>query len=1051
MKRFLPLLAIIILMNVSLINVARGAEFELLVSPGWNLLNSPLQPADNSLQAIIANHKDKIISIWKWQNGNWAVALPGYTDEEFNNYVQQKGFAILNVINAGEGFWVNSKDKFSLVISGQYPEDSCLSLMTGWNLTGLKANQETDIQELFSNVKEKIISVWSWQENTWAVYLFSQPEQTQAYAQSKGFYVLSKLKPGQGFWVNVSEDTGEFPFVEGMVLDGSVVGMYKPVPGAQVYLNDKKIAETNLYGLFKYYGTDNVTVQIKADGYEGKECQLNASSGQRNYFILQKIEQNVPEASFENKPVEMARGSYNSSDFKEYPNLFLILASPPPIPATATPKTISDKYSAFIITEMKLERDITVSLNTYHSKDEIPLSNLENFFLESSDILLLGGATVSISDSTGKPLSSDEAGFQARVRVINKEYLSNDKLSLADIYNQVQSGAGRIYLFYFKGDEWLLAGDARIKADTDGSSYYFTTTEGVFLTGLYPFVFVYSPEKTITGRVIDLKGNPVADALVSCDSSFNMAVSAKDGSFEIRVPEALNSTVLKIIHEDYYLKDKVVDLSGTEIMTDIGNVQLQSLDKKEFKGSIKDQNGNPVSGLTLILNIESKFSNILLPDKIKVISDSNGQFSFGYIAVDVLQGATLSIETKNGYQSELDIELSETDEETIVENLQVVLPCWIYQTGGNIYGSPVVRDGKVLIGSCDGKLYCLNADSGLLLYSYDTDRGIFSKPLADETNVFITTLKNRLYILNIEDGSPGITNGYIEANQFASDAPDIISSPIFADSQIIFGSTDKSLYAFKYNGLPNWIEPQSSVITSTPAFYDNKIYFGSWDGYFYCYGSSIEEHGLKWKYPKDSPLLARIISSPLVQDGRVYFGGGNNIKVITKHKETQEEVDYYFNTQQVSSKVIYSNDLEINIIKEDEDKYIYCLDALTGQEIWKYAIGGSVVSMPAIAGDRLVLGSLDGYVYCLDIADQNNVKLAWKYQTDGEIYSSPLIQDDKVYIGSNDGRLYCLDLQTGQKFYSFKAKRAIISSPAYHEGKIFFGSLDGGIYCLSID
>ena len=46
-----------------------------------------------------------------------------------------------------------------------------------------------------------------------------------------------------------------------------------------------------------------------------------------------------------------------------------------------------------------------------------------------------------------------------------------------------------------------------------------------------------------------------------------------------------------------------------------------------------------------------------------------------------------------------------------------------------------------------------------------------------------------------------------------------------------------------------------------------------------------------------------------------------------------------------------------------EDSYIYALDALTGQLIWKYRTGGPIVGAPVIANNNLFVASRDGYLY----------------------------------------------------------------------------------------
>src|SRR5210317_1231682 len=48
---------------------------------------------------------------------------------------------------------------------------------------------------------------------------------------------------------------------------------------------------------------------------------------------------------------------------------------------------------------------------------------------------------------------------------------------------------------------------------------------------------------------------------------------------------------------------------------------------------------------------------------------------------------------------------------------------WTFETGDNIKSAPVVDDGKVVIGSTDGLVYCIDLN-GKLLWNFDTGNSI---------------------------------------------------------------------------------------------------------------------------------------------------------------------------------------------------------------------------------------------------------------------------------------------------------------------------------------
>ena len=62
--------------------------------------------------------------------------------------------------------------------------------------------------------------------------------------------------------------------------------------------------------------------------------------------------------------------------------------------------------------------------------------------------------------------------------------------------------------------------------------------------------------------------------------------------------------------------------------------------------------------------------------------------------------------------------------------------------------------------------------------------------------------------------------------------------------------------------------------------------------------------------------------------------------------------------------------------------------------------------------------------------------------------SSPAIAGDRVYVGSNDGHFYVLDLATGKKLWDFEAGAPLSASPAIAAGRIVIGAQDGRLYCF---
>jgi outer membrane protein assembly factor BamB len=118
----------------------------------------------------------------------------------------------------------------------------------------------------------------------------------------------------------------------------------------------------------------------------------------------------------------------------------------------------------------------------------------------------------------------------------------------------------------------------------------------------------------------------------------------------------------------------------------------------------------------------------------------------------------------------------------------------------------------------------------------------------------------------------------------------------------------------------------------------------------------------------------------------------------------------------------------------DKDAHaLHALDAASGQHAWKFIAGARIDSPPAIAHGRVLFGSRDGHLYCLNAAGG---ELMWRYrvapveryllareqlESVWPVHGSPLVIDQKVYCVAGrsaflDGglRLVCLDVKTGK-------------------------------------
>ena len=87
------------------------------------------------------------------------------------------------------------------------------------------------------------------------------------------------------------------------------------------------------------------------------------------------------------------------------------------------------------------------------------------------------------------------------------------------------------------------------------------------------------------------------------------------------------------------------------------------------------------------------------------------------------------------------------------------------------------------------------------------------------------------------------------------------------------------------------------------------------------------------------------------------------------------------------------------------DGYIYSVAVSDGSLNWRYEIGESIESTPAVAGGLVYVGSDDDFVYALS---SDTGSLVWRFQTTENVRAPILVHHDLVYVGSDDGNFYAL-------------------------------------------
>jgi len=192
-----------------------------------------------------------------------------------------------------------------------------------------------------------------------------------------------------------------------------------------------------------------------------------------------------------------------------------------------------------------------------------------------------------------------------------------------------------------------------------------------------------------------------------------------------------------------------------------------------------------------------------------------------------------------------------------------------------------------------------------------------------------------------------------------------------------------------------WEVTLGDQIVATSAIVGNNVYVPCLSGELFCLNRS---NGAKvWTYKtvekvESNSFAPGLKSSPTVTDDTIYLG--------------------------------------------DEDGVFHAIERSTGKGRWKFETNGEIYSSAAVVDGRIIFGSYDNYLYCLN-ADGT---LAWKYATQGYVHCAPAVVEGVTFIAGCDEHLRIIDIKTGEQRSELKLETYLIASPAVVGDMLYVGT-----------
>lgn len=237
---------------------------------------------------------------------------------------------------------------------------------------------------------------------------------------------------------------------------------------------------------------------------------------------------------------------------------------------------------------------------------------------------------------------------------------------------------------------------------------------------------------------------------------------------------------------------------------------------------------------------------------------------------------------------------------------------WKFETNGEIYSSAAVIDGRIIFGSYDNYLYCLNTD-GTLAWKYATQGYVHCAPAVVEGVTFIAGCDEHLRIIDVKTGqqraelkletyliaSPAVVGDMLYVGTYASEVvcvnwkkPEVVwryqsgsgdfpfhSSAAVTNDLVVVGGRDKIVHAIERStGKPRWTFATRGKVDSSPVIVGDRVFIGSNDGNLYELG--LKDGKERWKFNVGKPISAApavgenvLVVGSESRDGKVYCFG----------------------------------------------------------------------------------------------------------------------------------------------------------------------------------
>ena len=345
---------------------------------------------------------------------------------------------------------------------------------------------------------------------------------------------------------------------------------------------------------------------------------------------------------------------------------------------------------------------------------------------------------------------------------------------------------------------------------------------------------------------------------------------------------------------------------------------------------------------------------------------------------------------------------------------------WRFKTGGPVKSSPVVVDGVAYVGSLDGNVYAVDAETGREVWRFGTGRPVTGSAAVVAGTVYIAGEDGCVYALDARTGERRWSvnlNAYPphRQNRLAG-SPAVAYGVVFVCTgsggghDTVYMTNGPTVGLDVRTGEKVWESSWGTQGYGSPAVRGDELFCSNqnWWGAVALAGGRV-----KWRLQLSGQ--SRDFVSGVLGEELAYGVGSIGGDIVCGRPGERWRLWQQFT-------------------------WPHQVAVTTGGEL-----GHEILAAPALAHGLLYVGNNDGKLRTFDAATG---KRGWVFETGDRIQSAPSVAGRVLYFGCHDGSLYALDALTGEELWKFSAGEKIVSSPWPTGDAVLFGCDDGYLYAV---